>query len=421
MTEGAEKRGPGTVESTSTETTKAWVSAEVVKASEFAVKYKYPEVKLGSFPELEKLGHTCMGMVERAPKPNEGNVSTFGQRPTRPVGPALTGVAREVYDCLLTCLPVTTRTWSDSEIGWAAPCVNTQLGQISLVVPPEELYPAMDAYSYDYPESADTCHESGHASPRITVIGQKRRIAELVDTIPREACGAGFLHGLMDAMPYDDPSPETIELLSKKCIEYTPKNPSSCAHGMGHAAWDVYKNQYDAVKYGCAYFMEAYFVDCASAIEMRRAEHSFPEDLDQAIADVTTACSKWPDETLPDGSSWVLGCWGGITNELWWRFARAGEIDDMTEAEIRDHVERSTEVCNLFPSVKSPYYPNMDKVNYCDVLTGKWIAIAVRLDLERGRELCLYSKADVDLCLHELKNYIDTPQLERGQVTTPIG
>jgi hypothetical protein len=388
-----------------------------------APRYEYPMVKVAEFAPLEKLGHVCYGITEPAPVSDTRDVSAPRSSPAVKQRPGLGALPGSVYDCLLTCFPSTSSSWGNDVLQWAKPCVNTEIGAISEIVLPEDLYIAISALTNDYPEVNQTCHESAHVAPKMAVVHHGRRLSDLISTVPVMACGFGFLHGVMDALPYDSPSVEIIVEVSNKCVQLVGGGPHLCAHGMGHAAWDVYENADDALKKGCAAFMKDGFIDCSSAIAMRRWERLGDNaDIDKIAADAISFCAtSWPVGSLPNGVDLRSGCWGGITPQLWYQFSYGGGIDSMSEPEVREFIGKVTDVCNSFPVSPAPDYPRLGgKVNYCDVLTGRYVAVAAESDLARGRTLCSYSTASVKLCNSELEMYIDVPVDKRGEVTTPL-
>ena len=379
--------------------------------------YTYPKAIVQKFPELEKRGYVCYGITEPPPENLDDVVywSAGAKRPADKLRPTLDSVAAATYDCLLTCLPDKSTSWSSPELVWATPCINTQLGQISRFVEPESFFPAMTAVMRDYPDLADTCHDGSHDAAKNSILVFKRDFATMLRLAPGAdiACVGGFMHGVLDALGFVEIKPEDIVGIGEACTEAHPKEVTECAHAMGHAAWDVYQDTEKAVFVGCKAFLIKDFLDCTNGLVMRRFQRlgytGHLNEIDAVIKDGLDLCANhWPAGKIDDGTDFRIGCWSGVAYQMWYGFAFARQLTELDEPDVKAFIAKVTSTCSKFPKVAAPEYPQYGSlVNYCDIETGRYLAEASVLDQKRGEQLCSYSKGDVDMCNRELAGYIE--------------
>jgi hypothetical protein len=388
--------------------------------------YTYPKAVVKNFDELENRGYVCYGITDPPPANIEDTVywSAGAKRPADRLRPTLDSLGAETYDCLLTCLPEKSTSWSSAELVWATPCINTQLGQVSRFVEPETFFPAMTALMRDYPDLADTCHDGSHDAAKNSILVFKRDFATMLRLAPGAdiACVGGFMHGVLDALGFVEIKPEDIVGIGEACNEAHPKEVTECAHAMGHAAWDVYQDTEKAVFVGCKAFLIKDFLDCTNGLVMRRFQRlgykGDLEEIDAVIKDGVELCTnRWPTGKIDDGTDFRIGCWSGVAYQMWYGFAYARKLTELTEPDVKAFIEKVTSTCNKFPKVSAPEYPEYGgSVNYCDVETGRYLAEASILDQTRGEQLCSYSKGDIAMCKRELSEYIERTMSFRNWV-----
>jgi hypothetical protein len=90
----------------------------------------------------------------------------------------------------------------------------------------------------DIDETTKSCHVLAHQMGRVALRQDPERWTELAESVNVQACGSGFLHGVLEAHVGDDPDfVMNAELANGVCDKgVDPYRDRMCSHFMGHVA-----------------------------------------------------------------------------------------------------------------------------------------------------------------------------------------
>jgi|LakMenEpi03Aug12_release.lakeMendotaPanAssembly.Ray.scaffolds.fasta_scaffold23273_4 hypothetical protein len=160
------------------------------------------------------------------------------------------------------------------------------------------------------PLLGNPCHRPAHLAGKAffeSAGGSIRRALSLFD---RDTCENGLTHGVIEAWAETNPSDEKAWDIITACQAYANETTKAfCAHGVGHAAFDVKKDPVKAALW-CSYLDgESLAQECGQGVLMNTYEptiktkyHRNPFDAPKEMKDI---CSNWPSKDNPGMS---VGC-----------------------------------------------------------------------------------------------------------------
>jgi hypothetical protein len=340
-------------------------------------------------PTLAKLGVACPTTPE--PSAAVSDLAPDADKVDGNLAPvvALTGVEREVFDCLRQCLPTDSGQWSGEALEASRNCMASTAVELTVAVGLAQTWDAIHVLLEGWPQVSYMCHLAGHYAGRAAVERAGMAPAEALRVVG-EDCIAGALHGILDAFGDSNPSMADFVDPVRACVE---TNSGGCADGMGHAAWSATRD-YGAAAEVCGMFDDAFFRHtCDGGVIMRLYEAG---DMGLPLPGVPdfVGYEAWLDRVVELCGSYSaanrraraeypgLGCYVSSPYLLWHPVAVAasefaGDLDQIAELDRR--VRQIAQACDAMgPSGVDP----------CQANHGSYAASVASYDLVRAGELC---------------------------------
>lgn len=118
------------------------------------------------------------------------------------------------------------------------------------------------------------CHDAAHEVGRYAVdsTGDMTVWLDRAKHYP-EACGFGFVHGVIDAFALSNPSQDLVKVFVQGCLALGPAR-NDCADGIGHGFWQAYRDTSVSVA-ACETFEEAGMIaSCIAGVGMEQFNDS---------------------------------------------------------------------------------------------------------------------------------------------------
>ena len=302
-----------------------WWSARPEPGRDARVEFDGVSYGLSSIktPILDSLGAKCAPRPQKALGSNE-------EWPDAQVAPdpsyrdALPDELREVYDCILVCLPSESSQWQGMALSVARPCFEENVIDLSTKVGFVKTFTAMGALLKTYPKLTFFCHESGHKAGAAAFAAG----VPLEEALPvvGDNCVHGAVHGLLDGFSLSSPSIEDFDKVADICQKLDGAAAGGCTDGMGHAAWDAFKD-FKLTSEACRTIesLDLRYA-CDEGVLMRRYERigsvkgNTTEDYKELTASLRKDCATWAEVAVsradePAGPA--SGCYAGVQYMLW--------------------------------------------------------------------------------------------------------
>lgn len=154
------------------------------------------------------------------------------------------------------------------------------------------------------------CHRPAHLAGEAFLNSAGGSIRRALSLFDRDTCENGLTHGVIEAWAETGPDDNDAWDIVTGCQAYSNETTKSfCAHGIGHAAFNVKKDPVEAAKW-CAYLDGANLVqECGQGVLMNTYEptlktkfHRNPFDAPKEMKDI---CERWPSKDTP---GMAIGC-----------------------------------------------------------------------------------------------------------------
>ena len=148
------------------------------------------------------------------------------------------------------------------------------------------------------------CHRPAHLAGEAFLKSAGGSIRRALSLFDRDTCENGLTHGVIEAWAETGPSDDDAWDIVTACQAYLNEATKSfCAHGIGHAAFNVKKDPVEAAKW-CAYLDGSNLVqECGQGVLMNTYEptvktkyHRNPFDAPKEMKDI---CERWPSKDTP--------------------------------------------------------------------------------------------------------------------------
>lgn len=343
--------------------------------------------------------------IECTPKPEWSNSSNEEwPKSDAPPDPAhrssLSEQERELYDCMLNCLPTDVSQWEGPPLSSARTCFEARVPELSVQVGIVETFRAVRAMLKTHPQLTFFCHEAGHkAGAAVVAAGVPLEVS-----IPAvgDVCVHGAVHGLLDGFSLSDPTLEDFARIAGICQSLQGPAQGGCTDGMGHAAWDAYGDFAITTKAcGTITALDLRY-SCDEGVLMRRYERvggirgTSTADYKEYSAILRQDCKDWEAVSLrteePGGPG--AGCWSAVQYMLWEPvvfLARA-----YPEERWRG-VENFAEIIDEVLATCASFGPTGEAL--CRQRDGYHVASVADYRSEEFEELCTMLRNRIDECL----------------------
>jgi len=352
-------------------------------------------------PMLDERGIDC------APKP-EWNTGSNEEWPATGVEPdpahraALSAQERELYDCMLNCLPAEVSQWEGPPLSSSRACFETRVPELSVQVGIVETFRAVGAMLKTYPQLTFFCHEAGH----------KAGAAAFEAGVPLEVsipavgdyCVHGAVHGLLDGFAFSKPSLEDFDRIAGICQSLQGSAQGGCTDGMGHAAWDAYGDFAMTTK-ACGTIDDLQLrYACDEGVLMRRYERvggmkgTSTADYAEHASRLRQDCKDWEAVSLrteePGGPG--AGCWAAVQYMLW---EPIGFLSREYPEERWRGVENFTELIDVVLATCASFGPAGEEL--CRSRDGYHVAAITDYRSEEFAPLCAMLRDRIETCIEK--------------------
>jgi hypothetical protein len=375
-----------------------------------------------TMPMLTKMGVACKSEpVEVNALTEEWPSADQVQHDYAPVQ-RLTGIQREVYECLRMCLPSDPDDWEGLYLASARKCFDARAVEVVKAAGLIDVWSVVRSLLAGWPNLNYFCHSTGHAAGSAAITDTDITIRDAVLSIGADCLG-GAMHGVLDAFGETKPGLPEFEQMIRTCEAHTdPVNVLFyCSDGTGHAAWDAYED-YAKTTEICGMWSDLEMrLACDEGVLMRQYERKLrpPDgdgfyiggDLDEYrtwAAYTVKICDTWEKvSTRSVDEEPADGCHRGIQYVLGMAqtyLVRSEGLGDWRQIkDIQQWLGAFADACASFDERGEAL---------CRATDGKSFASLAAYDLVGATELCNMLKDRRDICIEDATLHI------KSRVTT---
>jgi hypothetical protein len=154
------------------------------------------------------------------------------------------------------------------------------------------------------------CHRPAHLAGEAFLKSAGGSIRRALSLFDRDTCENGLTHGVIEAWAKTGPDDNDAWDIVTACQAYSNEMTKSfCAHGIGHAAFNVKKDPVEAAKW-CAYLDgENLVLECGQGVLMNTYEPTVKNEYQRnpfdAPKEMKDICERWPSKDTP---GMAIGC-----------------------------------------------------------------------------------------------------------------
>jgi hypothetical protein len=277
---------------------------------------------------------------------------------------------------------------------------------------------AFTSFMEKYPDSIKNCHEPTHALGSVVWESRGSTTLDELFSLGGEACLMGYVHGLLESLAKESPSPDTLKGVFGSCERsYAATGREQlCYDGVGHAAWSAYKDVEKAVAVCVAAGAATDRRSCETGIMMQIFKPAHLEAsmiLSPDLREAVDLCNTWPVIETKDGSDPARGCWDGVAYLIheqlsgeWFRDGAKPVEDDIIRWSKRFF--DVSDVCNDLKDGARLCYQNL----------GRYVMLPwTGLNWEVAEAMCTTRPELATGCLWEAANGgMNAGAIERGDV-----
>jgi hypothetical protein len=319
---------------------------------------------------------------------------------------ALTPKLREVYDCILNCLPTDSKQWEGPSLGASRECFESKISEITEKYGLIDTFTAIGAMLRTHPKLTFFCHKAGHAAGESAALNGIDMHDALVAV--GDYCVHGAVHGLFDGFAKKSPTLEDFREVAVICSGLEGSAAGGCTDGMGHAAWDTFGDLGKAAD-ACGQIDDPTLrYSCDEGILMRKYERNDPGLVDtvaefkEFTAQLRNDCAIWAKSTtLRSGDAFGpgTGCFAGVQYMLW---LYPTQLAREYEQERWRKVENFQAYLDELASTCASFGPGGEGL--CRAGDGAALAVIANYKVEDFETLCEMVRADVAACVTQAKN-----------------
>lgn len=367
-----------------------------------------------STPRLDAMGIKCV------PAPTDTTYGVEEWPDSDPVPDpahreALSPELREVYDCMMNCLPADPTHWDGPSLNGARACFESIVLELTAKVGLVDTFAAVGALLRTYPKITFFCHKAGHGAGEAAVaagIDMKTAIVAVGDY-----CVHGAIHGIFDGFAKKSPGLDDFREMAQICAELKDSASGGCTDGMGHAAWDTFQALGPSADACGTIEQVGLRYSCDEGVLMRRYERqdpgliTTPEEYKAFTKQLREDCATWAaTATQRDNDAYGpgTGCYSGVQYMLWlyptW-LARDHQVERWRAVpDFQAYLDELVATCASFG-------PGGNEL--CRGDDGNAVAVVADYKTEDFEVLCKMLGGDVAACV---KQAFDLTNFNSGQV-----
>lgn len=155
----------------------------------------------------------------------------------------------------------------------------------------------------EQPLLGNPCHVPAHRAGKYYFQAAGSSIRRALSLYDQNTCESGLMHGIIEAWADTNPSDDEAAELVIACEAYAATEPAQyCAHGVGHAAYNVKQDPIEAARWCALLSKENLRSECGHGVLMNTYLPSVKtrphRDPANAVNELSQLCRNWPSTEL---------------------------------------------------------------------------------------------------------------------------